>query len=1108
MSADGLHFQRSLRPVKATVELNIIPLSTASLQMPDGDSLPARAYVEMFTALGSAGYFRVRSPQASYGDETPFAELEHAAVEIGDYLVTGKIQDTMTASAALQTVFGHYRGNLWQIASTSINDIVVVDIDHETVLSGLLAIMDQLPDYHMDFDFSTRPWTLRVVGNDSGVTAEGRLGRNVKSARITYDDSELCTRAYYEIEDEDGDGMPFSRWYTYDSSTIRTYGVVERVVQVDISSDEDKALRVVKDYLRKHQEPIISVEIDGQELSQITGESLDRFQIGKMFRLALPDYHVTVDRNITELIFDDVYGKPLQITVHLASELDTVVSFLHDVAAGTGSSVGSGGGTKKQSDKWKEYYTGLQQTDYFWDMYARKVNKNGEILKQAGLYIDAGGVLQYADDNENMLYARLKVTASYIRAELTDAKNSLYSRIEQTASYIRSEVSDTANGLQSRIEQTASHLRSEFEDTANGLYSRIEQTASYLRAEYQDTAASLRSEIELTASHLRTDFEDTANGLRSSIEQTASRVSIVVDGNGNVKPASIVASINNATKESSVLISADRISLSGNTTVEDSMTIENGALLVKKAAVFGTTAGRQVSINNGSVNAPTLQVNSGGKLVIVGSATGEHYDITSSVIQGIIKSASVSGNVLTLTPFYGSPITFSKATSLSGEWSGDSYVVTAKQNSATVATHTFNPPMRLNGTTAASNFSAEIYETPSGGTPVARKSVYGYLISGGSGSGSYVDVNTQYDGSGSSVARISVGSVYTDGVSSVKVIFDTSNKTVVPSTSSSAVDSIAISLNTGSLSGSGTARKRTVKALAGSYTAQSAEITDYGDGYGAGRDAVIINKGSWSGGQVQFSKNIGSGTSKGVRVGLTGSWSGTNYNYTIRDYYDSTSGVSTGYTGTINAYSVYEDGMYDAYGNMTFTEQPSNKQIVVKLKGTQLDTISTSATWWAGYSAGQSGSASWQDGYDAGYAAAYGVGATEIDGAYTDMIDKRAGQSAIAGMKNFGGLQCPTADSWAIVNIMVRNTTVRGYISLTAASQASYQQGYDAGYAAGYNVTTGQISVGNVQSIGTNSGGRSSAGSISKSKLVARSYLGFSVNVHGTQKLYYITVND
>lgn len=921
MSADGLHFQHSLRPVKATVELNIIPLSTASLQMPDGESLPARAYVEMFTALGSAGYFRVRSPQASYGDETPFAELEHAAVEIGDYLVTGKIQDTMTASAALQTVFGHYRGNLWQIASTSINDIVVVDIDHETVLSGLLAIMDQLPDYHMDFDFSTRPWTLRVVGNDNGVTAEGRLGRNVKSARITYDDSELCTRAYYEIEDEDGDGMPFSRWYTYDSSTIRTYGVVERVVQVDISSDEAKALRVVKDYLRKHQEPIISVEIDGQELSQITGESLDRFQIGKMFRLALPDYHVTVDRNITELIFDDVYGKPLQITVHLASELDTVVSFLHDVAAGTGSSVGPGGGTKKQSDKWKEYYTGLQQTDYFWDMYARKVNENGEILKQAGLYIDAGGVLQYADDNENMLYARLKVTASYIRAELTDAKNGLYSRIEQTASYIRSEVSDTANGLQSRIEQTASHLQSEFEDTANGLYSRIEQTASYLRAEYNDTAASLRSQIELTASHLRTDFEDTANGLRSSIEQTASRVSVVVDGNGVLKPASIVASINNATKESSVLISADRVSLSGNTTVEDSMTIENGALLVKKAAVFGTTSGKQVSINNGSVNASTLQVNSGGKLVIVGSATGEHYDITSSVVQGIIKSASVDGNVLTLTPFYGNPITFSKATSLSGGWSGGNYVVTAKQNGTTVNTHTYNPPMRLNGVTSASNFSAEIYETPSGGTPVARKSIYGYLVSGGTGSGSYVDVNTKNDGTGTSVARLSVGTVYTAG----KADGETAGKnavTIKKGSWSSGQIQFTKSAGTASTKGvrvgldgswNGTSYDYTIKDYydnsQGVSTGYSSSIDAsgiYSSGQTNGRNGVAINKGSWSGGQIQFTKSAGTASTKGVKVGLDGGWNGNAYNYTIKDYYDNPQGVSTGYTGTIDASDIYK----------------------------------------------------------------------------------------------------------------------------------------------------------------------------------------------------------
>ena len=107
--------------------------------------------------------------------------------------------------------------------------------------------------------------------------------------------------------------------------------------------------------------------------------------------------------------------------------------------------------------------------------------------------------------------------------------------------------------------------------------------------------------------------------------------------------------------------------------------------------------------------------------------------------------------------------TFSRATTLSGAWGSgadaDKFIVTATPQGDT---YPYAPPLRLNGTTAADNFSAEITDS-SGGTTVAKKSVYGYLIPGGSGSGSYVDVNTASDGSGTSVARVSVGSVYTAG---------------------------------------------------------------------------------------------------------------------------------------------------------------------------------------------------------------------------------------------------------------------------------------------------------------------------------------------------------
>lgn len=110
--------------------------------------------------------------------------------------------------------------------------------------------------------------------------------------------------------------------------------------------------------------------------------------------------------------------------------------------------------------------------------------------------------------------------------------------------YIRLEAYERVNGDNynySYIEQTANYIRSEVGQTANGLYSRIEQTARYIRQEVSDTA----------------------NGLYSRIEQTASSWSAVVDGDGNVTPASITLSINNA--GSSAKINADKIYLLGQT---------------------------------------------------------------------------------------------------------------------------------------------------------------------------------------------------------------------------------------------------------------------------------------------------------------------------------------------------------------------------------------------------------------------------------------------------------------------------------------------------------------------------------------------------------------
>lgn len=257
------------------------------------------------------------------------------------------------------------------------------------------------------------------------------------------------------------------------------------------------------------------------------------------------------------------------------------------------------------------------------------------------------------------------------------------------------------------------------------------------------------------------------SGLAGRITTQENKISLVVEetaGGNVIKAASIVASVNDS--GSNVAISADHVSITGSAKLSGSFEISDGNLRVKKSSVF---QGNITLTTSGSyVQAPNFTVNSGGHIRLVGEG---YYDITYSGYSALYKDLQIvlNGNTYTLQKKSVSDNnwvdvgSFSRATSLSGEWSGETYKVTASPqgNQFTVPM-----PMRLNGTTAANDFSAEIYESTAGST-VARKSIYGYLIFTENGASSWVDVNTKRDGTGTAVARISVGSLYTPETSEI-----------------------------------------------------------------------------------------------------------------------------------------------------------------------------------------------------------------------------------------------------------------------------------------------------------------------------------------------------
>lgn len=233
------------------------------------------------------------------------------------------------------------------------------------------------------------------------------------------------------------------------------------------------------------------------------------------------------------------------------------------------------------------------RTQYYQDereisLTAQETGKNGEILRQAGIYLSPNGIIEYAEDSELNVKSIITQSASAVQTELYATDSKLGSYIAQTATNITQYVYNTASNLSSRI------------------------------------------------------------------EQEAGRISLVVEGTGSnahIKPAEIVESINDS--ESSILLSADKIELDGNVTLSGAMGVSEGSLWIKKAVIAGSV-GNYVTINNGSVNAKNLQVNSGGNLAFAGSGMGAFKTVGYSDIIKFVTGfgeSSASGGQIAI-PYY------------------------------------------------------------------------------------------------------------------------------------------------------------------------------------------------------------------------------------------------------------------------------------------------------------------------------------------------------------------------------------------------------------------------------------------------------------------------
>lgn len=360
----------------------------------------------------------------------------------------------------------------------------------------------------------------------------------------------------------------------------------------------------------------------------------------------------------------------------------------------------------------------------------------------------AAGAVSGEKFNTDAQSAIRSLSLEQLRVESDDGI--IHTLFEVTKGQIHSEIEDRSSQLRSQITQTASQIRTELENTASGIYSSITQEASQIRSEVHNATSSLYSAITQTESQIRSEVANTASGLHSEILQEASQIRLYVKSADHA--AEIVTRINQSTGEGEIKLDADKVYI-GNT---KSTTIINGKLNATDVTA-DYIQGKISAITLLSANALSVAggINGSGTLTVAGLATlnGSLKLGSGNSFSKCIVKAEVDNNTLKLTDSSGSVVNFSKATSVSGSWSGTTFSYSATQNGVTVASSSTGVTLDLTGSANVIGASVK-----NGNTTLASKGAQ--LVENTSDKKVYCNLT---GGSGSTIAQISTADTFNAG---------------------------------------------------------------------------------------------------------------------------------------------------------------------------------------------------------------------------------------------------------------------------------------------------------------------------------------------------------
>ena len=484
-----------------------VPMETMSLQLKERESTATMSPTDMSgigvnswfkddTEPGKGIVWRIKSVATAYATKTPTVQLEHVINTLRDRILFGEIKPATITGNPKATSCGAEQAiryilsfqSDWVLGSFGYNVANPYKFDGETLFEAIEKVSASPRNACWTYDMSVYPFRLNINPKQSGVTSELRTGRNIRTITKTIDRSMMFTRFYPIGKDDlhvDGDFI---------ERNVAQYGVVSKTeTDASISTKEELALWA-NERLDNHAEPTVTIDVDGLELADATGEALDRLTIGRVCRIPLPEYGTTIQEWITALTYQDKIHQPEVVKITLANNRQDVTKIIADAIKGGGKRART---STKQS---KEDHAWFEDTNEHVAMCAIGiigVDASGKPnwVRLSELVVDGEGIhskVQSVRKDLTIAETRIEENEYQIMLEARRAQTAegeLTGRITVEADRITQEVSQRQAGeevLSSRITVEAGRITQEVTDRRNAdtsLSSRITQTADAITAE-------------------------------------------------------------------------------------------------------------------------------------------------------------------------------------------------------------------------------------------------------------------------------------------------------------------------------------------------------------------------------------------------------------------------------------------------------------------------------------------------------------------------------------------------------------------------------------------------------------------------------------------------